>query len=56
MISNIIKDSVELLKDLVSIESFSFNENKTAKRIEKWFQFYEIKYTRVKNKVFAKNK
>ena len=56
MTSNIIKDSIELLKDLVSIESFSFNENKTAKRIEKWFQFHEIKYTRLKNNVFAKNK
>ena len=49
MTSNIIKESIELLKDLVSIESFSFNENKTAKRIEKWFQFHEIKYTRLKN-------
>ena len=55
MTSNLIKDSIELLKDLVSIESFSFNENKTAKRIEKWFQFHEIKYTRLKNNVFAKN-
>ena len=51
-----IKESIELLKDLISIESYSFNENKTAERIEKWFQFYEIKYSRVKNNVFAKNK
>ena len=56
MVTNMITESIELLKDLISIESFSFNEFKTAERIEKWFQFYEIKYSRVKNNVFAKNK
>ena len=48
--------SIELLKDLISIESFSFNEHNTANRIEDWFKTQNILFKRVKNNVFAYNK
>ena len=51
----IISESIELLKDLISIESFSFNEDKSAGRIEKWFFDHNISCKRIKNNVYSKN-
>ena len=46
----------KLLEKLISIKSFSFNEDKTADHIEKWFNENKIKTSRKKNNVFAFNK
>ena len=46
----------KLLEKLISIKSFSFNEDKTANHIEKWFNENKIKTSRKKNNVFAFNK
>ena len=35
--NELISNSIDLLKDLIEIESYSFNEDKTGNRIEKWF-------------------
>ena len=48
--------AVDLLKDLISIKSFSGMEDKTANRIEKWFLDNKIDYKRTNNNVWAKNK
>ena len=45
-----------LLKDLIQIESFSKNEALTAKRLEKWFQNYNIPYNKRDNNLWAVNK
>ena len=37
MIDVLITEAIDLLIDLIGIESFSKNENKTAERIESWF-------------------
>lgn len=50
------KKAVDLLKDLISIKSFSGMEDKTANRIEKWFLDNKIDYKRTNNNVWAKNK
>jgi len=34
--------AIQLLKDLIKIESYSFNENKTGNRIEKWLEDHNI--------------
>ena len=54
--NELIRNSIDLLKDLIEIESFSFNESKTGNRIEKWFISNDIKFKRNKNNVFAFNK
>ena len=46
----------KLLEKLISIKSFSFNEDKTADYIEKWLNENKIKTSRKKNNVFAFNK
>ncbi len=50
------KMAIDLLKDLISIESFSGKEDKTADRIEKWFVENKIDFKRINNIVWAKNK
>ena len=50
------KKAEELLKELISIKSFSFKEDKTADHIEKWFKENGIKTSRSVNNVFAYNK
>ncbi|MBI4944904.1 MAG: M20 family metallo-hydrolase [Bacteroidetes bacterium] len=47
--------ATELLKELISIESFSTQENKTADAIETFFQKQGIKSFRKGNNVWAKN-
>ena len=50
------KEAEELLKKLISIKSFSFEEDKTADYIENWFKENGIKISRSVNNVFAYNK
>jgi acetylornithine deacetylase len=54
--NELINNSIDLLKDLIEIESYSFNEDKTGNRIEKWFISKDIEFKRNKNNVFAFNK
>ncbi|RKR15161.1 acetylornithine deacetylase [Maribacter vaceletii] len=48
--------AISLLKELISIESFSKEEDKTADAIEAWFTSFSIPFTRENNNVYAKNK
>ncbi len=48
--------TIGLLKKLISIQSFSKEEDKTAEAIQDWFTAFEIPFTRDNNNVFAKNK
>ena len=50
------QNAILLLKDLIQIESFSKNEALTAKRLEKWFQNYNIPYNKRDNNLWAVNK
>ncbi len=48
--------AIELLKQLISIQSFSGEEDQTADAIEGWFKNFDIPFERIHNNVFAKNK
>ncbi|TDQ33283.1 M20 family metallo-hydrolase [Zeaxanthinibacter enoshimensis] len=48
--------ALELLKELIAIQSFSSEEDGTADAIERWFRLRDIPAKRVKNNVFAFNK
>jgi acetylornithine deacetylase len=48
--------ALDLLKQLISIQSFSSEEDKTADTIQDWFTAFEIPYERIHNNVFVKNK
>ena len=48
--------AIDLLKQLISIQSFSSEEDKTADAIQEWFQAFGIPFERIHNNVFAKNK
>lgn len=50
----IISESIELLKDLISIESFSFHEDKSASRIENGFTITTFLVRELKNNVYSK--
>ena len=54
--AKITREATELLKQLISIESFSTQENKTADAIENFFSKHSIKTFRKGNNVLAKNK
>ena len=56
MVKELTKKAIDLLKDLISLQSFSGKEDKTADRIEKWFEENNIDYQRINNNVWAKNK
>lgn len=49
------KEALELLKDLIAIESFSSEENETAARLEQWFMDHGIPFFRENNNVYAFN-
>jgi acetylornithine deacetylase len=51
----LINEAIELLKDLISIESISKSENRTADCIEKYLNEKTIKTYRLENNVWAKN-
>lgn len=48
--------AISLLKELISIQSFSGEEHHTAEAIENWFKAFDIPFERENNNVFAKNK
>lgn len=48
--------AIELLQQLISIPSFSKEEDKTASLIENFFKHYDIKTSRKGNNVWSKNK
>ena len=48
--------ALDLLKELISIQSFSSEEDKTADAIENWFTSFNIPFTRDNNNVYAKKK
>ncbi|SHE68879.1 acetylornithine deacetylase [Arenibacter palladensis] len=48
--------AIALLQELISIQSFSSEEDKTADAIEAWFKKFEIPFKREKNNVYAFNK
>jgi acetylornithine deacetylase len=56
MIEQLQKDSFELLKKLISIQSFSKEEDKTAEAIEQFLQERDIKTHRKLNNIWAYNK
>ncbi len=50
------QNAIQLLRDLITIESFSGQEENTAKRIEQWFKEYNISFHRKDNNLWATNK
>lgn len=56
MIEQLQKDSLELLKQLIRIQSFSKEEDKTGDAIEQFLQQREIKTFRKLNNIWAYNK
>ena len=50
------QEAVELLKKLISIQSFSKEEDKTAAALQDWFTHHRISFERKNNNIFAKNK
>jgi acetylornithine deacetylase len=50
------QEAIKLLKDLISIQSFSSEENETAARLEQWFTDHEIPFFRANNNVYAFNR
>lgn len=50
------QEAIELLKKLISIQSFSSEEHQTANAIEEWFTAHQIPFKREKNNVYAFNK
>ena len=51
----ITQKAIQLLQDLIQIESFSKKEDKTADRIETWFTAHKIPFHRQNNNVWATN-
>lgn len=56
MISQLKKEALELLKNLIATQSFSGEENETALLIMQWFSNHDIKFESDKHNVWAKNK
>lgn len=48
--------ALELLKQLISIPSFSSEEDQTADAIQNWLKTLDIPFERIHNNVYAKNK
>lgn len=48
--------AISLVKELISIQSFSGEEHHTAKAIENWLKAFDIPFERENNNVIAKNK
>ena len=49
----ITQKAIQLLQDLIQIESFSKKEDKTADRIEAWFTTHKIPFQRQNNNVLG---
>ena len=50
------QQALDLLKKLISIQSFSSEEDRTANAIGKWFESFNISFQREINNVYAVNK
>ena len=50
------EESISLLKELITIKSFSFEEDKTASKIETWLNKKDIETKRIKNNIISYNK
>lgn len=55
-IEELTKSAIELLKDLIAIQSYSGQEHQTADRIAEWLNNEGIKVHRKKNNVYAFNR
>jgi acetylornithine deacetylase len=55
-IEKLTENSISLLKNLIETQSFSQEEENTAKLIEGWFLENEIPFKRTKNNIWATNK
>jgi acetylornithine deacetylase len=55
-IKKLTENAISLLKNLIETQSFSSEEEGTAKLIEGWFNEYKITFKRTKNNVWATNK
>ncbi len=55
-VTQLTKNALSLLQELIKTPSFSSEENNTALLLEKWFTTYGIQYKREKNNVYAFNK
>lgn len=56
MIEKLTQEAIELLKKLISKQSFSGEENETALLIMQWFSDHDIKFESKVHNVWAKNK
>jgi acetylornithine deacetylase len=56
MIDKLTSEAIALLKNLISQQSFSGEENETALLIMDWFSKNDIQFERDRNNVWAKNK
>lgn len=56
MIKQLTKEAIELLKNLISKQSFSGEENETALLLMQWFSTHNIKFESNNHNVWAKNK
>ena len=55
-IEKLTENAISLLKNLIETQSFSTEEENTAKLIEGWFTENEIPFKRTKNNIWATNK
>lgn len=55
-IATLTEKAIALLMELISIPSFSGEEEGTASAVEAWFTFYGIPFERENNNLYAKNK
>ena len=56
MISQLKQDALELLKSLISTQSFSKEEDESALLIMQWFSSHNIKFESSQHNIWAKNK
>lgn len=56
IIERLTENAISLLKNLIETQSFSKEEENTAKLIEGWFNENEIPFKRTKNNIWATNK
>ena len=56
IIEKLTENAISLLKNLIETQSFSQEEENTAKLIEGWFNENEIPFKRTKNNIWATNK
>ena len=56
MVKKLTQEAIELLKKLISKQSFSGEENETALLIMQWFSSNDIKFESDKHNVWAKNR